>query len=52
MVHEINATMVNPEDLLSDKVQVYDVGSRKLVNAFEYEKNHEKSIPQTRGKTM
>ena len=52
MVHEINATELNPEDILSDKVQIYDVGSRKLVNAVEYEKNHEKNIPQTRGKTM
>lgn len=35
MVHEINETQVDAEDLLSDKVQFYDTTTHVLENAIE-----------------
>ena len=39
MVKSINETVVDPKDVLSDKVAYYDRSERKLVNAAEHEKN-------------
>ena len=52
MVRNINSSIVNPEDLLSDKVQIYDAGSKRLVNAAEYERNHEKTLPAMKAKAI
>ena len=44
MVHEINRSMVAPDDVLSDKVQIYDTRRKALVNAQDHERM-QKRVP-------
>ena len=52
MVHQINATEVSPEDFLSDKVELYDAESRRLVNASEFEQKMERGLPPAKAKAI
>ena len=52
MVKSINETEVSPKDVLSDKVQYYDAGSRTLMNAAEFEKREELGIDLMRERTI
>lgn len=52
MVHTINESTVAPEDTLSDKVEYYDAGSRKLLNAAEYEREKEWGMTPPKAKAI
>ena len=52
MVHEINRSVVAPEDILSDKVQFYDAKSRTLVNAQEHEMAKERTPAVAKAKSI
>ena len=52
MVHSINESTVAPEDILSDKVEYYDSGSRKLVNAAEYEREQARGMTPPKAKAI
>ena len=52
MVREVNRTMVAPEEVLSDKVQLYDSRNKTLVNAEEHEREQAKVPVPNKGKSI
>ena len=51
MCREINANEVKRDELLSDKVQHYDIMSKKLENALSWDTERQKSMEQHPGRT-
>lgn len=52
MVHEINRSMVAPDEVLSDKVQIYDTRRKALVNAQDHERMQKRAPMPEKAKSI